>query len=91
MSSRRALTTLALFGAVLVLAACRSDGGVGRRDAVRSMRWTLGAFERQHAADVENTQRNLDDLGDWFADEVTHPTEKMEHTMALYLEGNARR
>ena len=91
MTSRAARAIGILAMVLLAAAACRSDGGVGRRDALRGMRWTLDSLERQHATDVKRTAQNVEGLADWCSDEVSHPTRDMRRTMALYLEGNADR
>jgi hypothetical protein len=80
-----------LVAAALLLGACRSDGGIGRREAIRGMRWTLDSLVDQHHRDMARTEQNVSDLAGWFEDEVTHPTRGMERTMSLYLEGNTRR
>ena len=90
-TARSARLVATIVTVVLLLGACRSDGGIGRRDALRGMRWTLDTLSTQAARDVESTAHNVDDLADWFDYEVTHPTEQMRRTMNMYLEGNARR
>jgi len=76
------VTALALWG-------CRSDGGLGRRDSLRAMRWTLDVLDTQYESDVEATGNNVEALGDWAVREVTDPTYEMERTARLYLEGEA--
>ena len=85
----RALASVVLIS--LSVCACRSDGGVGRRDALRSMRWTLDSLEAQHARDVDHTAENLDRLGSWVVDETTDPLHEIQRTMLLYLEGHIER
>ena len=91
-SSRPAPRLLAVLAATaLLLGACRSDDGIGRRDALRGMRWTLDTVEFRYNQDVEHTEQNLAGLADWFEAEVTNPTEGMRRTMSMYLEGSTRR
>lgn len=85
----RALAFAAL--AAAALGGCRSDGGIGRRDSMRGMRATIDSVSQQHERDVRNTARNIDALEDWFIRETTHPTEKMERTLSMYLEGHVER
>ncbi len=87
----RTLFVLALSTAAFLLAACRSDGGVGRRDSLRGMRWTLDTLSWRHDLDVKTTRRNFDELAAWCEREVTHPTQAMERTMDMYLEGHTGR
>ena len=90
-SSTMKRVLIASMGATLLLGACRSDGGIGRRDTMHGMRWTLDTVSRQCALDEERTSGNLDAIADWFAYEVSHPTEQMRRTMSMYLEGHAPR
>ncbi len=88
--SLRTVGTLVLLGlTTTALSGCRSDGGVGRRDSQRSMRFTLDAVESQYERDVANTNANASELSDWFDGEVSDPWAGVQRTVHLYLEGNA--
>jgi hypothetical protein len=85
----RALVILAT--AALIVGGCRSDGGVGRRDAQRSLTETLDMIERNYERDVKATRANMERISGWFERETSEPWREINRTVNLYLEGDTRR
>lgn len=82
--TRSTLVTV-LLGALLVLPACRSDGGFGRRDSERSREDVARFVSERFHGDVDRTQRNVSDLGAFLGDELRMGIGRIHSTYALYL------
>ena len=82
--------SVALVAVALLTGACRSDGGIGRRDAEHGWEWTAGVIAERHARDVARTAENLDGIAAWLEREVTDPLAGCRRTLALYLEGDSQ-
>ena len=91
-SSRAAARALFVLGvAAVALTGCRSDGGVGRRDAQRSLTTTLDLIEAQYERDVRATQANGEMFSNWWDRQMSAPWRDVNRAVNLYLEGDALR
>ena len=73
--------------AALVLAGCRSDGGIGRADSASGLAWSAERVAEQADRDAQATAANVARLGAWLTAELEDPLHGVARTWRLYTTG----
>ncbi len=85
------MRTLALLALAPLLAACRSDGGIDRRDSGPSLEFSTSRVAAQTRADADATADHVTRAPAALADHVSRAWHDLGATWTLYLEGHASR
>jgi hypothetical protein len=76
------------FALVLLCAACRSDGGFGRKDSERDLRFSTQSVVRQTEEDARTITRTIGNVPQKLSESVADSWRSMRRTWDLYFENH---